>query len=463
MSQDPFEHIAEILRNHEVRPSQNASFEEVMNRRRKKRRGFFWWFQRSMVGALLLGVAGGIAFFNRSNIPASGIENTSSTPNVSLRETESRLSNSSKLVETDIQPPAASASNAATKARIGTKNQLAQNSKKQTANTGLFGLFQTFNAHRKQISGNHPKTLGALSNPSQERLDLDYKPNKTSPNNTDIYAQGGSPMSLANVYDFGAKMAIGSTIFEFNLTEQPDNYIDWNFELPSMALRTRKLPWYVEFSAITGSDNQVQFDGKENLSVLGTNYMAQYQMSLLREFKGANMWGLGLQYTQWVGNGEWRKREFLDILHIDTQTVAINVPGLPTQYVTYYDTQTVQQSNISTGQIKYNIDKFSLPISHRGYIRLLKTNFRYAAQIAPGFIRSSRGAYFSPTEYMPIDKTTQLSLGAKVGMGPIIPVGNGVSIVIEPAMMYESFWHPSQGLQGNVFGGLGISMLWRLK
>ena len=219
----------------------------------------------------------------------------------------------------------------------------------------------------------------------------------------------------------------------------------------------------MEFSAITGSDNQVQFDGKENLSVLGTNYMAQYQMSLLREFKGANMWGLGLQYTQWVGNGEWRKREFLDILHIDTQTVAINVPGLPTQYVTYYDTQTVQQSNISTGQIKYNIDKFSLPISHRGYIRLLKTNFRYAAQIAPGFIRSSRGAYFSPTEYMPIDKTTQLSLGAKVGMGPIIPVGNGVSIVIEPAMMYESFWHPSQGLQGNVFGGLGISMLWRLK
>lgn len=466
MSQDPFEHIANTLRNHEVRPSQNASFEEVMNRRRKKRRGFFWWFQRSVVGVLLIGVAGGIAYLNTSKIPktsAQKITSTANNANVIPQKPISNPSKKSQVADKVIQSTSGSNSAAAIKPRLGSEGNTVSTSKNKIAKTGLFGLFQTFNAHRKQINGNNPKSLSVSPMLAPERLDLEYESNKTSPNNIELYAQGGSPMSLSNVYNFGAKMAIGSTLFNLDLTELPDNYIDWDFELPSTAIRKRKLPWYVEFSSITGSDNQVQFDARENLSVLGTNYMAQYQMSLLREFKGADMWGLGIQYTQWVGNGEWRKREFLDILTIDTQTVAINVPGLPTQYVTYYDTHTVQQSNVSTGQIKYNIDKFSLPISHRGFIRLLKTNFRYAAQIAPGFIRSSRGAYFSPTDYMAIDKTTQFSLGAKVGMGPIIPVGNGVSIVIEPALMYESFWHPNRGMQGNVFGGLGISMLWRLK
>lgn len=463
MSQDPFEHIAEILRNHEVRPSQNASFEEVMNRRRKKRRGFFWWFQRSVVGALLIGVSGGIAYLNKSNNPSAVVQNESVASGTITSKTKASKNARFKVSEKAIQSPTVSKSIVVNAPRLNSENKIVNKSKKKVSNTGLFGLFQTFNAHRKQINGNNPQTLSVTPVITQERLDLEYESNKTSPNKYDTYAQGGSPMSLSNVYDFGAKMAIGQTLFGFNLTELPDNYIDWDFELPSSVIRKRKLPWYVEFSAITGSDNQVQFDAKENLSVLGTNYMAQYQMSLLREFKGADMWGLGIQYTQWVGNGEWRKQESFDILQIDTQIVAINVPGLPTQYITQYDTHTVQQSNVSTGQIKYNIDKFSLPISHRGFVRLFKTNFRYAAQIAPGLIRSSRGAYFSPTDYMPIDKTTQFSLGAKVGMGPIIPVGNGVSIVIEPALMYESFWHPSQGMQGNIFGGLGISMLWRLK
>ena len=472
MSQDPFEHIAEILRNHEVRPSGNATFEEVMNRRKKKRRGFFWWFQRTGIGLLLLGIAGGIAYFNSSNLNTS-VSHTA-TPTVKLNTTtkgyrleaaspEKEINQNQKTESLDVSP---SASNAAGKSTgKGTSKVEIKSSEK----AGLFGLFQKFNKQRKNILGLH--TVGdkpeSTANSNRELRSLGLS-NGTqtegiSPEGSSVYKNGGSPMSLSNVYDFGAKQYIAQTYFDFNIPPSGDEYVDWNFDLPSAGLRKRRLPWYVEFSAITGSDNQVQFDPNENLSVLGTNYMAQYQLSLLREFKGADMWGLGLHYTQWVGNGEWRKRDFIDVWQYDTTTVAINIPGLPTQFITRLDSQMISEYSVRTGLIKYNIDKISVPISFRGFTRFLKTDFRYAAQMSPGITRITKGSYFTPTDFMPIDRTQRFSFGAKVGMGPIIPVGNGVSIVIEPSLMYESFLHTDKGLQGNIFGGLGISMMWRLK
>ena len=472
MSQDPFEHIAEILRNHEVRPSGNATFEEVMNRRKKKRRGFFWWFQRTGVGLLLLGIAGGIAYFNASNLNTPLSHTTGSNKSLNQKTEGYRLEKASPgkenipISKTEGSNGNTSAGNADGKS-TGTgssKEEIKSNEK-----AGLFGLFQKFNKQRKNILGLN--TVGAKpesivnSNRELRRTDLPngLQSEGLAPEGSSIYKNGGSPMSLSNVYDFGAKQYIAQTYFDFNIPPSGDEYVDWDFDLPSAGLRKRRLPWYVEFSAITGSDNQVQFDPNENLSVLGTNYMAQYQLSLLREFKGADMWGLGLHYTQWVGNGEWRKRDFIDVWQYDTTTVAINIPGLPTQFITRLDSQLRSEYSVSTGQIKYNIDKISVPISFRGFTRFLKTDFRYAAQMSPGITRITKGSYFTPTDFMPIERTQRFSFGAKVGMGPIIPVGNGVSIVIEPSLMYESFLHNDKGLQGNIFGGLGISMMWRLK
>ena len=464
MSQDPLEHIAEILRQHEVRPSANASFDEVMNRRKKKRRGFFWWFQRTGVGLLLLGVGSGIAYYNQVKLGA--INETSLVATTTNSSDALRYRSDKNFL---IKTPKS-------KSEFPKKREsLKENSKEITPNSkgseekGLFGLFQKFNNRRKNILGKNTKSVatGAYNVTDQSAFHSTKTIPLTSlgaiPEGTKEFINGGSPMSLSNVYDFGAKKYIAQTYFDFDIQPNGDEYVDWNFDLPSVGLRKYRRPWYVEFSAITGSDNQVQFDPDENMSVLGTNYMAQYQLSLLRECQGTYMWGMGLHYTQWVGNGEWRKREYIDVWRYDTTTVAINIPGLPTQYVTQLDSQLQSEYSVSTGLIKYQIDKISLPISFRGFTRFLKTNFRYAAQFSPGVTRITKGSYFTPTEFMPIDRTQRLSFGAKVGMGPIIPVGSGVSIVIEPSLMYESFIHSRNGLQGNVFGGLGISMLWRLK
>lgn len=462
MSQDPLEHIAEILRNHEVRPSANVSFDEVMNRRKKKRRGFFWWFQRTGVGLLLIGIGSGIAYFNQTKFgeinESSLISNVPKSTESSLLASEKGNSNGIEKSPSEIQKSGGNIK------EIPTEINSINGEEK-----GLFGLFQKFNNRRKNILGKNTEAIGAnIDNtavPSvlQSTGTLPLASLGAAPEGTNEYNNGGSPMSLSNVYDFGAKQYIAQTYFDFNIQPNGDEYVDWNFDLPSVGLRKYKRPWYVEFSAITGSDNQVQFDPDENMSVLGTNYMAQYQISLLRECQGTYMWGMGLHYTQWVGNGEWRKREYIDVWRYDTTTVAINIPGLPTQYVTQLDSQLQSEYSVSTGLIKYQIDKISLPISFRGFTRFLKTNFRYAAQLSPGFTRITKGSYFTPTEFMPIDRTQRVSFGAKIGMGPIIPVGSGVSIVIEPSLMYESFIHSRNGLQGNLFGGLGISMLWRLK
>ncbi len=459
MSQDPFQHIADILNNHEVRPSANATFEEVMNRRKKKRRGIFWWFQRTGVGLLILGILGGIAYLN---IQPSRISNSQSkytqnqSPNNPASDSKSETSQN-KAVQ--------SAEDLKTNPNRTSGNSATYNNPQKKSKTGLLGIFQKFNTRRDEILHGTPRTLAIDQVQTPGALQI-WSPNPTQADpkeGSNIYANGGSPMALSNVYDFGAKNYINGTYFDLQIQEDPDAYLDWAFELPQSGLRTKKLPWYAEFSAITGSDNQIQFDANENLSVLGTNYMAQYQLSFLREFKSSDLWGIGVNYTQWVGNGEWRKREYLNIWNYDTQTVAINIPGLPTQFVNQLDSHMTREFNVRTGSIKYNIDKISLPISYRGFARLFKTNFRYAAQISPGITRISKGSYFTPTEFMPIEQSRRFSFGAKVGMGPIIPVGNGLSIVIEPALMYESFIHPQKGLQGNVFGGLGISMMWRLK
>jgi hypothetical protein len=191
--------------------------------------------------------------------------------------------------------------------------------------------------------------------------------------------------------------------------------------------------------------------------------MAQYQLNWLRECQGIGMLGLGLQYTQWVGNGEWRKKEYIEIPQIDTQLIAINVPGLPTQFIQTFDTTYVHDVSTSTGEINYQIDKIAVPLAFRGFTRIFKTNFRYAVQIAPGVTRITKGSYFTPTEFIALEQKSQFTMGAKIGMGPMIPINPNLNIVIEPALMYQSFVHPEKGMKGRIFGGLGISMMWRLR
>lgn len=468
--QDPFEHIGQQLRDLEINPSGAASFEEVMKRREKKRRGFFFWFQRVAVVAIL-GLIGYLAWYKGSeNIQSHSSEKlTNNQTSTSQKTTESAEStySSSPNDPVDIEDDGKNTQNTRTKSKSLNK----QKPKKATSKTGLFGVFEKFNDQRARMLKGSTATA-QRTNGAEKSLLESSEGHKTLLAENSVHAEQRkssellttvSEMSLSNVYDFGAKNYIKSTLYEMNIPVFGDEYLDWNFDIPSSALRYQRKPWYLEFSAITGSDNQIQFDPEERLSILGTNYMAQYQLNWLRDCEDWGMWGIGVQYTQWAGNGEWRKKEYLDIQQIDTQLVAINVPGLPTQFIQTYDTSWVKDYNVSTGSINYHIDKIAIPLAFRGFKQILKTNFRYAIQLSPGVTRISKGSYFTPTEFMALETKTQFTMGAKIGAGPMIPINNNLSIVIEPAIMYQSFVHPENGLKGRVFGGLGISMMWRLR
>jgi hypothetical protein len=476
MSSDFFEHIGEQLRNHEASLAQHLTFEEVMKRREKKKRRMLFWWQTAVMSSLILGSLGVYLIKNpdlssnkNADIRSNAFTDFATTEKIINQSEHARnsISNDISTLETDPLEPVSSQDPQSVK---GVK-ELPQ---KQKNATGILGVFQSFNKQRKQLL-----TPNKLKAPVQTTSTSN---NKNSPINA---KQGGtlqwrstdlgvdpvnfpieketSPMALANVYDFGAKNYLRKIPIKTQISWNNDAYIDWDFQHITRSDRYLKLPWYVELSAITGSNNQIQFDSKEPISVLGTNYMAQYQLSLLKEFKGGDLWGMGLQYTQWVGNGEWRKQEWVEVLELDSKTIAINIPGLPTQYYTQYDTVNSVQNQVTTGAVNYQIDKWALPLSHRGFFQLFKTPFRYALQLSPGITRASKGTYFTPTEITQLEQIHRFSLGGKIALGPIVPVGNGLSIALEPALMYQSFMHQNKGLKGNVFGGFGISMMWRLK
>jgi len=228
------------------------------------------------------------------------------------------------------------------------------------------------------------------------------------------------------------------------LEMRPSDYLDWDFSMGPFEPHLRKKPWYVELSAITGSNNQVQFNEEEPLSVLGTNYMAQYQASFLTSFNSSSaMWGIGLHYTQWVGNGEWREHTKERILQPDGTYKIIN--------------------STTTGRVNYSIDKVSIPLSYRGFARVSKFNLRYGVQLAPGFTSVTEGTYFDATSYTALQNSRMWSMDGKASVGPMIQVNKGLNVVIEPSVMYQSFVDQNSKIQGNWFGGLGVSMLYRLR
>jgi hypothetical protein len=475
MNPDELHIIGEKLRNFEIAPSSKASFEEVMNRRQKKRRRVIFWWQSAVMASLIIGSLGTYYLKNEHHLNHSANPEQRSearekarnhyfdheAESIAAMEKESQQGDRSDNEPITTQPPDQ-------KSVKGVKEL-----PKKQKNTGILGVFQTFNKQRKHILSSDPSLHSGSKVPKRNALnwpssakdagEADLRIKAISAPHAPVAERELSPMALSNVFDFGAKNYIAKTKFSWNISYQNDDYIDWELQSPVRTDRYLEKPWYVELSAITGSNNQIQFDPNETISVLGTNYMAQYQLSLLKEFGGGDLWGLGIQYTQWVGNGEWRKQEWMEVLELDSKVMAVNIPNLPTQYYTQYDTVTSMQVSVSSGSIAYNIDKWSLPISHRGFFQLLKTPFRYAAHVAPGITRSTQGMYFTPTEFMPLERNHRFSLGAKISAGPVVPVGNGLSIALEPALMYQSFMHQQKGLKGNVFGGFGISMMWRLK
>lgn len=216
--------------------------------------------------------------------------------------------------------------------------------------------------------------------------------------------------------------------------------------------------WYVEMSATTGSRVVINFNEDDRLSVLGNMYHANYHALLLKDVGSGVMLGGGLSYGEMIGTGEWRIREYQERMNIDSYDLVVMIP--PVQTVRVYDTTFSQVRVVTTGELAYRIDKFSIPLAARYHFMLGKMSWRVAAQLNPGMTVKTSGDFFSNTEYAPIQSQRMLTMDAKFSVGPTISIYKDWLLVLEPNMMHHTFRDQKSGkTNGKTLTGFGVSVL----
>ena len=216
--------------------------------------------------------------------------------------------------------------------------------------------------------------------------------------------------------------------------------------------------WYGELGASTGSKVIVDFDNKNELSVLGTMYHANYQGLILRDMGNGIMLGTGISYGEWIGNGEWQLTQTERKTLIDSYDLVVMIP--PVQTVRVYDTTEVIDTKVTTGEIHYKIDKVSLPLAMRYNFMLGKVAWRLAAQLNPGITTKTTGDYFTKTEYHPISEQRMLCMDAKLAFGPSFALTTAWTLVLEPNAMLHSFYDKSgKRTYSKVLTGFGMTVV----
>ncbi|MCL9980310.1 MAG: hypothetical protein NBV77_02580 [Bacteroidia bacterium] len=426
------------LQDLETSYSPQTNFDEVMNRRKKKRRGFIWWTTRSSV-LLLIGFGSAYAYFSTpaQNTTTKIKSNVSSITNTSSSSTTSSKSALSDKASTSLN----SISSVPAKVESFEKSKtLGLTSNSQSSKTSSLRV-QTKNRTRNQRE-TQPQTIALIPSTSQEIE------SNTADKSTSIPTETLQEVQQRIAQIFNGKNRLSRTnIASWKTIPSDVDWIDLDLKEPEIKLRPGKLPWFVEFSAITGSNTQIDFDNQQNLSILGTQYIAQYQGSLLREFQNATMWGLGISYTEWVGNGQWRNIE---------ETITKTFDS------TLMDSVLTSKFNTTTGMINYRIDKISLPVQFRFHTQILKLPIRLGAQLAPGITTLTEGNYFTETSFAPINRQRNFSFDGKLTVGPMIPITDQFTIIIEPSLVFQSFRGPNNQWNAKSFTGLGIGMMWSI-
>lgn len=216
--------------------------------------------------------------------------------------------------------------------------------------------------------------------------------------------------------------------------------------------------WYGELGASTGSKVIVDFDNKNELSVLGTMYHANYQGLILRDMGNGIILGTGISYGEWIGNGEWQLTQTERKTLIDSYDLVVMIP--PVQTVRVYDTTEVIDTKVTTGEIHYKIDKVSLPLAMRYNLMLGKVAWRLAAQVNPGITIKTTGDYFTKTEYHPISEQRMLCMDAKLAFGPSFALTTAWTLVLEPNAMLHSFYDKSgKRTYSKVLTGFGMTVV----
>ena len=424
------------LQNLETSYSPKTNFDEVMNRRKKKRRGFFWWTIPTSA-LLLLGIGTGYYYFSNTQssvhtTASSSVKQNKSINKVSKPSQKEQLTTTSAYSKEQI-------TTSSTNSEADVKTHSIDNKKyiKHIGNRRLKSSSQN-----NAIQGDSKITI---FNQDAESTKITDVSNSTG-NNLNVIENNAFQIPIYSLFNSKNRLS-HVNISNWKTIPSDIDWIDLDLREPEIKINNGKLPWFVEFSAITGSNNQINFDNQQNLSILGTQYIAQYQGSILREFQNATMWGLGVSYTEWVGNGQWRNIEELIIKTFDS---------------TVMDSVFKSTFTTTTGMINYRIDKISIPVQFRFHTQLLKVPIRIGAQLSPGFTTLTSGDYFNETSYAPIQRQKNLSFDGKLTVGPMIPITNQLTIIIEPSLVFQSFRGQNNQWNAKSFTGLGIAMMWRV-
>lgn len=464
--------------------NEKVTFEEVMERRKKKRRFIFWWNPKMYVVAGLF-VVGGLGLylsnpFEKSKAPMS-TKSLSVKAKVLNQENISNKGAEKHDVESLKDQNSGNASLSQFESKSFADNSLNVNvnerglKKKTNAETidfdaiHLTGIKKSGLQSRRGYSQDAENTNSILEDQIFETSKEYLKLGKHKQVTLKDFLAGNTQTSEDKQYTWQNKneliRSLGLSAIRFNMPEFDFASFDIDLDIPDRPVLP-KMPtskWYAELSVITGSNNTINFEENVPLSILGTQYMAQYQMLILKDLENGSMLGAGVQYSEWVGNGQWQLNKNEMVQKIDTNRVLISPPWKPKRYLTIVDTSYIPVNNVQTGNIEYRIDKISFPLAYRFYTQIAKTPIRVGFHLAPGYTTVNAGTYFTNTDYRVFDQSRYMTVDGKLAIGPMIPINKKWTFIIEPSLMYQSFLSDNNStVNGKFFTGLGIAILRKL-
>lgn len=453
--------------------NEKVSFEAVMEKRKKKRRAFFWWNPKVYVVAGLF-VVGGLGLFlsnpfEKTNKPVSTKELTAkATLLTAKKELKSKGQQNKNLAkDQNLESQELNARDFSLNSNEATLKiqKVREDKSKNERQISVGNSFKQSNRIRRGFSSQDQQleiNENQIFETSKDYLNLDRSKIKKYTLSQQLISQSNSKEIYSWNHSFDVLSSRKPSVFGFKMPEF--DFASFNIDLEGkerpVKLKLRPSKWFAELSVITGSNNTINFEDNVPLSILGTQYMAQYQLLILKDLENGSMFGAGVQYSEWVGNGQWQLNKNEMVREIKNVKVLISAPWEPKKYITIADTSYKAVNNVQVGNIEYRIDKISFPLAYRFYTQIAKTPIRLAVHLAPGYTTVNAGQYFNTTDYHTIDQKRHMTMDGRISLGPMIPISKKWTFVIEPSIIYQSYLSDKNTtMNGKFFTGLGIAIL----
>lgn len=215
-----------------------------------------------------------------------------------------------------------------------------------------------------------------------------------------------------------------------------------------------------EVMMYTGALNQNKFDANSSYSIRGSHRSGIYSAVALWDLNQGMQLGAGIGFAQFMGNGKWQNTHNYIQQNIHSRTVTIVQPGFPDRQITVYDTTNTPTTDVTQGDITYNLSKLSVPLAFRMHFGEGRTLLRASATIAPGMLLGNSGTLFNRETSLPLtQKIHNPTLDAKIGLGAYYLLSTKLAVVVEPSVAYQSILGNNLGAYNRFNFGLGFGLV----